>query len=100
MIRLNGSASAALVLIVAGCSAPLYRPVATAQLMPTKGSVATGQVQFFQKGEKLLVSGEISGRKPNAEHGFHVHEKGDCAGGDGMSTGGHFNPDAKPHGAH
>jgi len=100
MIRLNVVAGAALVLMVAGCSAPLSRPVATAQLMSTKGSAVTGQVQFFQKGEKLLVSGVITGLKPNAEHGFHVHEKGDCSSGDGMSTGGHFNPEAKPHGAH
>ena len=34
------------------------------------------------------------------EHGFHVHEKGDCSSGDGMSAGGHFNPAGKPHGAH
>jgi Cu-Zn family superoxide dismutase len=33
-------------------------------------------------------------------HGFHVHEKGDCSSGDGMSTGGHFNPTATPHGNH
>ena len=35
---------------------------------------------------------------PNQEHGFHLHEKGDCSSGDGMSTGGHWNPDNKPHG--
>ncbi len=28
----------------------------------------------------------------------HIHEKGDCSSGDGMSAGGHFNPTAKPHG--
>ena len=27
-----------------------------------------------------------------------MHEKGDCSSGDGMSTGGHFNPTGKPHG--
>ncbi|MEO6626123.1 MAG: superoxide dismutase family protein, partial [Burkholderiaceae bacterium] len=37
---------------------------------------------------------------PNQEHGFHIHEKGDCSSGDGMSTGGHFNPMGKPHGHH
>ncbi|MBC7602949.1 MAG: superoxide dismutase family protein, partial [Ramlibacter sp.] len=26
--------------------------------------------------------------------------KGDCSSGDGMSTGGHFNPSASPHGQH
>ena len=53
-------------------------------------------MSFVQSGDKVLVSGEIRGLKPNAEHGFHVHEKGDCSSGDGMSTGGHFNPDGKP----
>jgi Cu-Zn family superoxide dismutase len=46
------------------------------------------------------VSGEVRGLKPGAEHGFHVHEKGDCSSGDGMSAGGHFNPAAAPHGRH
>ena len=44
------------------------------------------------------VRGEVRGLAPNSEHGFHVHEKGDCSSGDGMSAGGHFNPTAMPHG--
>jgi Cu-Zn family superoxide dismutase len=48
----------------------------------------------------VLVSGEVRGLAPSKEHGFHVHEKGDCSSGDGLSTGGHFNPTGKPHGAH
>ena len=48
----------------------------------------------------MQISGEVRGLKPNAEHGFHVHEKGDCSSGDGMSTGGHFNPMGQMHGAH
>jgi Cu-Zn family superoxide dismutase len=42
---------------------------------------------------------EVRGLRPNGEHGFHVHEKGDCSSGDGMSAGGHFNPKGAPHGA-
>src|SRR5262249_26721644 len=57
-----------------------------------------GTVTFLQRGDKVIVSATISGLKPAAEHGFHIHEKGDCSSGDGMSTGGHFNPGAKPHG--
>jgi Cu-Zn family superoxide dismutase len=45
-----------------------------------------------------MVHARISGLKPNAEHGFHVHETGSCASTDGTSAGGHFNPDGKPHG--
>jgi Cu/Zn superoxide dismutase len=53
-------------------------------------------VTFQQVGEKVRVSANVSGLKPNAEHGFHVHEKGDCGSGDGMSAGGHYNPRARP----
>jgi Cu-Zn family superoxide dismutase len=44
------------------------------------------------------VNVQLSGLKPNAEHAFHVHEKGDCSSDDGMSAGGHFNPRGHPHG--
>ena len=73
-------------------------PKATAKLEPTKGSEAKGTVTFMQRGDKVIVSATVSGLKPGAFHGFHIHEKGDCSSGDGMSTGGHFNPGAKPHG--
>ena len=70
-----------------------------AVLEPTKGSTAAGTVRFEQRGDDVQVTAQISGLKPNQEHGFHVHEKGDCSSGDGMSTAGHFNPSGKPHGA-
>jgi Cu-Zn family superoxide dismutase len=73
---------------------------ASAQLAPTKGSMTSGLVTFTQTGSKVLVNADIRGLKPNAEHGFHIHDKGDCSSGDGMSTGGHFNPTTEPHGAH
>ena len=44
------------------------------------------------------MRGRVTGLKPNQEHGFHVHEKGDCASPDAMSAGGHLNPSGKPHG--
>ena len=82
-----------------GCATPTG-PRATATLAPTTGNTTSGTVQFAQAGGKVRVTGEVRGLKPNAEHGFHVHEKGDCSSGDGMSTGGHFNPDGKGHGQH
>jgi superoxide dismutase, Cu-Zn family len=84
---------------LAGCATP-GGPRAAARLDSTTGNTAAGQVDFVQAGDKVRVSGSISGLKPNAEHGFHVHEKGDCSSGDGMSTGGHFNPGGQPHGQH
>ena len=71
---------------------------AQADLEPTTGNNTRGSVSFTQAGDKVRVNARISGLKPGAEHGFHVHEKGDCSSGDGMSAGGHFNPAGKPHG--
>jgi len=98
MIRLVAPVAAAF--FVTACATPPSGTSASAQLMANNGNTATGQVQFTQKGDKVLVTGEVRGLKPHAEHGFHVHEKGDCTSGDGMSAGGHFNPDGKAHGAH
>ncbi len=73
---------------------------AVANLEATKGNATTGRVTFSQIGSRVIVTAEISNLKPNAEHGFHVHDKGDCSSGDGMSAAGHFNPLSKPHGNH
>ena len=87
-------------LLLVACASGMSGPRAVAELQPTKGNTTSGSVSFVQNAGLVRVSGEIRGIKPNAEHGFHVHEKGDCSSGDGMSAGGHFNPDGKPHGSH
>ena len=86
-------------LLAAGCmgSSTVEGPRATAMLEPTKGNTTAGTVSFVQQGTKVTVIANVTGLTPGAEHGFHVHEKGDCSSGDGMSTGGHFNPLGKPH---
>lgn len=84
---------------LAGC-ATVTGPRAVATLAPTAGNTAAGTVRFAQSQGKVQVSGEIRGLKPNAEHGFHVHEKGDCSAPDATSAGGHYNPTGAPHGAH
>ena len=97
----NGLTAAFAAFSLAGCAGMLGGgPAAVASLAPTTGNTASGQVKFTQSGGKVHVAGEIRGLKPNAEHGFHVHEKGDCSSGDGMSAAGHFNPTAQPHGQH
>ncbi|CDS54242.1 Superoxide dismutase [Cu-Zn] precursor [Polaromonas sp. CG9_12] len=87
-------------LALGACASTTTGPRAVAQLQSTAGNTASGSVTFIQSGDKVLVSGTVSGLKANAEHGFHLHEKGDCSSGDGMSAGGHFNPDGQPHGKH
>ena len=73
-------------------------PGATARLEARSGSSVAGTVQFTQAGDRVTVRAEISGLKPDQEHGFHIHDKGDCSAPDGMSAAGHFNPTARPHG--
>ena len=92
--------SVATALTLVACSTMQAPPSATASLQPTKGNQVSGRVTFTQQAQGVLVAVDVQGLTPNAEHGFHIHEKGDCSSGDGMSTGGHFNPDGKPHGAH
>jgi Cu-Zn family superoxide dismutase len=83
---------------VAGCATTMPSgPSAVAKLEATKGNTAAGTVNFVQKGDKVVVTARVSGLAPG-NHGFHIHEKGDCSSGDGMSAGGHFNPQGKPHG--
>jgi Cu-Zn family superoxide dismutase len=84
-------------MLLAGCASMSGSgPSAVATLEATKGNTAGGTVNFVQKGDKVAVSARVSGLSPGA-HGFHIHEKGDCSSGDGMSAGGHFNPLGKPH---
>ncbi len=92
------SASAAIVLAVAGpASMAAEDIVAEAKLAPTQGNKAAGVVTFTQKGDAVQISAKITGLTPG-QHGFHVHEKGDCSAPDATSAGGHFNPTGKPHG--
>ena len=72
-------------------------PTAKAALQPSQGSSVKGSATFTQQGDKVEVVASVTGLNPNQEHGFHIHEKGDCSSGDGMSAGGHFNPLGKAH---
>lgn len=86
---------------LAACqTVPDNAPRASASLQPTKGSTVKGTATFVEAGGKVRVTASLSGLKPNAQFGFHIHEAGDCSSGDGMSAKGHFNPYGKPHGHH
>ncbi|MEJ7687182.1 MAG: superoxide dismutase family protein [Variovorax sp.] len=75
----------------AGASASLA-PTAAITPNPTMGSVT-----FTALDHGVRVAGEVRGFVPGSEHGFHVHEKGDC-GDNGNASGGHFNPAGGTHG--
>jgi len=71
---------------------------AVAVLHPTEGSQVKGIITFVQKNGYVEISGKVTGLTPGL-HGFHIHEYGDCSDPKALSTGGHYNPTNKPHGA-
>ena len=98
--KISLSVCAASVLLLAACQSMEQGTgqKASASLDSRSGSNTKGTVNFVWQGSDVLVTGNFSGLKPNAEQGFHVHEKGDCSAPDATSAGGHFNPDTKAHG--
>lgn len=81
-----------------GCGGDADGESATAELQALGGSNVTGKATFTATSDgKVLVEADISGLTPG-KHGFHIHEFGDCSAPDGMSAGGHFNPDGHEHG--
>ncbi|KAN0087570.1 Superoxide dismutase, copper/zinc binding domain containing protein [Tylopilus felleus] len=63
-------------------------------------SPVTGKVTFEQstRDGPVTISGTIRNLDPSSLRGFHVHALGDLTEGC-LSTGSHFNPFNKPHGA-
>ncbi|RMF61254.1 MAG: superoxide dismutase family protein [Calditrichaeota bacterium] len=70
---------------------------AIAQMNPTEGNEAHGTVTFTEVENGIQVKAHLEG-VPEGDHGFHIHENGDCAD-NGKAAGGHWNPEGKPHGA-
>jgi superoxide dismutase, Cu-Zn family len=70
---------------------------AVAVLHPTANNKAHGRVQFTQEGDSVKVVADLEGLNPGQKHAFHIHQYGDCSAPDGMSAGGHYNPEGHPH---
>jgi Cu-Zn family superoxide dismutase len=82
----------------AAATADTQPPRHHAELAPTQGNRASGRIELIPTDGLLTLTGSISGLEPNSEHGFHIHENGDCSAPDASSAGGHFNPTSKAHG--
>lgn len=79
--------------------APVAQRDAVVNMAAASGSLVSGRLQVMTMGANAVhFTGEIGGLEPNSEHGFHVHEHGDCSAADASSAGGHFNPAGNPHG--
>ena len=73
-------------------------PSASAMLTGASGTAVNGDINLSKTADGVLLTGNVYGLDPNTQHGFHVHEKGDCSAKDASSAGGHFNPDNTMHG--
>ncbi|MCL2871537.1 MAG: superoxide dismutase family protein [Betaproteobacteria bacterium] len=71
---------------------------AIAVIAPTQGYQVKGTVWLEQRGERVMVIADLQGLLPDSEHGFHVHERGDCSSSDALSAGNHFKLGVQPHG--
>jgi Cu-Zn family superoxide dismutase len=60
-----------------------------------------GTITLTPEGDGVRVVAHLEGVDQNGQHGFHVHETGDCSHGEGdkhfTSAGGHFNPTGAEH---
>src|SRR6266436_418735 len=82
---------AVLSLLVAGLLLVGTRPANAATATATVNSISAtgvggplGAVTFIDSGQGLVITPKLSGLPPG-EHGFHIHDKGDC--GPGMNQG-------------
>ena len=91
--------SALSIALLGGCATSMSGPSASADLLARSGSAVSGTVGFSETDGRLRVDAKVSGLTPG-EHGFHIHEVGDCSAPDASSAKGHFNPNAKAHGHH
>ena len=89
----------AMVALLSGCATTPEGPMAGAKLEARSDSSARGVVSFTEIEKNMKVFVDITGINPG-EHGFHIHEVGDCSAFDGSSAKGHYNPDSKAHGHH
>lgn len=90
----------AVVLTLAGCATGRQQHLRADVVMEARSqSSVSGTVGLAERHDRVLVHVDLSGLAPNSEHGFHIHDKGDCSAADASSAGGHFNPDQSSHGA-
>lgn len=66
---------------------------------PTTATALGGTLQLAAATGGVQLTGQVTGLAPNSEHGFHIHQTGDCSAPDFKSAGEHFNPDGAMHGA-
>lgn len=88
---------AGLFLVLAAAIPALAQKKAHAELINAKGQ-PVGTATFKQTKSGVSISLSLNDLAPGT-HGIHIHAVGKCDAPDFKTAGGHFNPDAKKHGA-
>lgn len=99
-VSLSAGVLAVLVLCSYGAQQPNPPGEAIAVIQPASGSNCHGTVRFTQVGDAVKVVADIEGLTPGAQHGFHIHEFGDCSAADATSAGSHYDADHTMHHGH
>lgn len=60
-----------------------------------KVAIATLSEEYLGNGVQIILEGD---RLPPGEHGFHIHDAGECVPPDFASAGSHYNPTRSAHG--
>jgi Cu-Zn family superoxide dismutase len=72
---------------------------ASAKIEARSGSSVSGTASFTSyRGGRVILRLDVRGLS-DGPHAAHIHDKPDCSALDGMSAGGHWNPEMKMHGA-
>ncbi|HUG73394.1 MAG TPA: superoxide dismutase family protein [Steroidobacteraceae bacterium] len=81
--------------VAAAEPAPL---TAHTSLTSVAGRSVQGGLTVVNQGSGVSIRGEITGLAPGKDHGFHLHEVGECTLPNFASAGAHFNPTEAAHG--
>ncbi|HAW80287.1 MAG TPA: superoxide dismutase family protein [Balneola sp.] len=69
---------------------------AVAAIHPVGENKISGTVHFDKTESGTKITAQVMGLS-EGEHGFHIHQYGDCSAPDGTSAGGHFDPENMQH---
>lgn len=83
--------------LLSACQACLDVEKAVSVIYPTEGSRVFGKVTFEPAKEGGVQISALLYNLAPGEHGFHIHQYGDCSSADGSAAGGHFNPGDMSH---
>jgi Cu-Zn family superoxide dismutase len=93
--------TAAIAAVIAPPTVPADSPpTARVKFVSAAGNSVQGDLAVTNQGDAVAIRGVLTGLAPGSEHGFHVHDFGDCSLPDFTSAGNHYNPTMAPHGEH